>query len=430
MSTMHLLAGWARVCRVGARPSVMAGVLSVVMGLGVSLGCRQVVAEPLDLILMDGAAIERVRDEIQSGQNSAAIEALEVLKKKANASLKEPMTSVVNKPQAPASGDMHDYVSLSPYWWPNPDTENGLPYIRKDGRVNPEREKYDMPALDTMSRAVWRLGFAYYFTGDERYAENAAERLRVWFLDEKTRMNPRLKFSQFIPGVHDGGHYGIIETLRLRWVPDAITMLASSDALSDDEVTALRQWFGDYKDWLLTSDMGQQELAGPNNHGSWCAQQIVLYARVVNDSDTVRRICETIPARIAAQFEPDGSQPIEIARTRGLDYSEFNVRALMDLAYMAQTVGIDLWHYETADGRSIQRGLDFILPSMTGEKPWPYKQIKTPKHEMFVQGLRRAAIGFNAPVYNDAIKHIPTSDESQIWLDLILVLPQDFPASE
>ena len=46
--------------------------------------------------------------------------------------------TVMDKTQVPASGDKHDYLSLAPYWWPNPQTSDGLPYIRIDGEVNPE----------------------------------------------------------------------------------------------------------------------------------------------------------------------------------------------------------------------------------------------------------------------------------------------------
>jgi hypothetical protein len=29
-------------------------------------------------------------------------------------------------------------MSLAPYWWPDPKSPNGLPYIRRDGERNPE----------------------------------------------------------------------------------------------------------------------------------------------------------------------------------------------------------------------------------------------------------------------------------------------------
>ena len=46
-------------------------------------------------------------------------------------------------------GDKHDYLSFGSYWWPDPDKPDGLPYIRRDGGVNPESQSgsSDRPAL-------------------------------------------------------------------------------------------------------------------------------------------------------------------------------------------------------------------------------------------------------------------------------------------
>ena len=45
--------------------------------------------------------------------------------------------------QLPPSGDKHDYMSVGPYWWPDPSKPDGLPYIRRDGEVNPEYHSAD-----------------------------------------------------------------------------------------------------------------------------------------------------------------------------------------------------------------------------------------------------------------------------------------------
>ena len=36
------------------------------------------------------------------------------------------------------SNNVHDYVSQAPYWWADSSKEDGKPYIRKDGKRNPE----------------------------------------------------------------------------------------------------------------------------------------------------------------------------------------------------------------------------------------------------------------------------------------------------
>src|SRR3954451_3823856 len=119
--------------------------------------------------------------ELLGGRDPAVTKMVKDLAKDADKALASPMYSVVNKPYSPPSGDKHDYMSLSPYWWPDPTKPDGKPYIRKDGQVNPEREKTDQPTLDRMTEAVQNLSLAYSSTGDELYAKKSPELIRVWF---------------------------------------------------------------------------------------------------------------------------------------------------------------------------------------------------------------------------------------------------------
>src|SRR3972149_9360806 len=88
--------------------------------------------------------------------------------------------SVMDKDEIPPSGDKHDFLSYGAYWWPNPDTNDGLPWICRDGYVNPDNE-IDNEALGELYQSMRYLPLAYYFTGDESYAEHAAYLLRVFF---------------------------------------------------------------------------------------------------------------------------------------------------------------------------------------------------------------------------------------------------------
>lgn len=357
--------------------------------------------------------------------------ALEALIGFAEQAIHEPMRSVTEKPNVPDGGTINDYVSLSPYWWPNPETDDGLPYVRRDGEINPERDQYDMPALDTFGKTVRWLGFAYYFTGDQRYADAAVKRIDHFLLNPQTRMTPRMQFGQFIPGVNNGRKYGIIETLRLRWVPDAISLLEGADAMTPQIMADTKQWFGDYARWLNSSEFGIAERDGPNNHGTWATAQIAYYAAFAGDTKTVREMAALIPARIDQQIEPDGSQPEELQRTKALDYTEFNLRGLTEIAVLAQDVGIDLWGFEAEDGGSIRQGFAFALPYFAGEKDWPYQQITPPqkKHDTYAQSLRRCAIAYDDPRFEVAIDQLDgLTTEGRIYLDLIIPLPDDFPA--
>jgi len=395
--------------------------LLVVPGLTACAGGSKLPA----VYLTDPGRLAAVRERVMAG-DPALEEAMRDLKELAEEAITLPMLSISDKPTVPPSGDKNDYVSLSPYWWPNPDTSDGLPYVRRDGEINPERDLYDVNKLGTFGQAVRWLGFAYYFTGDERYAEAAVKRINHFLIDPETRMTPRMRYGQFVPGVSDGRKYGVIETLRLRWVPDAIGMLEESDAMTDEVMAGAKKWFGDYATWLNTSEFGVAERDGPNNHGTWCTAQIAYYSAFAGDLETVREMVELVPDRIAYQIEPDGKQLEEIARTRGMDYTEFNLRGLTELAVLGQLVDADLWSYVTDDGRSIRRGYDFALPYLAGEQEWPYKQISPSekKHDMYVQSLRRSSIAYGDPRFEEVIGKLDgLTGKGRIFRDLMISLP-------
>jgi hypothetical protein len=170
----------------------------------------------------------------------------------------EPVT-VMSKALVPPSGDKHDYMSMGPYWWPNPDTADGLPYIRKDGEVNPEGESLDRRKLGRMMSAVASLALGWHLFDDKRAAEHGACLLRTWFTDPETKMNPHLEFGQSIPGICDGRGIGIIDTAGYTSLIEAIGLLDHSGAITDMDRSDLLMWMKAYRDWLVTSDTGRDE---------------------------------------------------------------------------------------------------------------------------------------------------------------------------
>src|SRR5262245_24519003 len=64
-------------------------------------------------------------------------DAYDDLLRDANVALTAGPFSVMQKKRMPPSGDKHDYMSLAPYWWPDSTKPGGVPFIRRDGDVNP-----------------------------------------------------------------------------------------------------------------------------------------------------------------------------------------------------------------------------------------------------------------------------------------------------
>ena len=229
--------------------------------------------------------LEQAKARLVSG-DAVLQPALARLVADADAALQAGPFSVVNKTRLPVSGDVHDYFSYGPYWWPDPDKVDGLPYIRRDGEVNPESRdaNSDRPALAAMTEAVVALVLAFFFTDKPVYAERVALLLRTWFLDPVTRMNPHLDYAQAIPGRVDGRGIGIIDTTRWIALVDAMGLLAASSAWTEADKAGMQTWFSEFVDWLLNSKNGQDEAQQHNNHGSWYDAQVAAYAFFLVDA--------------------------------------------------------------------------------------------------------------------------------------------------
>ncbi len=374
---------------------------------------RSVTHEGPRVFLLDAKQIEVTRQRVHEGDKSLR-PALDKLEREAQEAQRVGPFSVVSKSVTPPSGDKHDYMSQAPYFWPDPKTKEGLPYIRRDGERNPEINKLpDHQSLDRMISAVKTLSLAYYFKGDEAYAIKAEQLVRSWFLDPATRMNPNLQYAQAIPGVNTGRGIGLIETRGLTEVVDAIGLLAGSKAWRDADQRGMEEWFDRFLHWMLESHHGRDEAAAKNNHGTYYDLQTASFALFLGNRELALRILQAVPQkRIAAQIEPDGRQPLELVRTKAWGYSVGNLQGLMSVATLGERLGVDLWNYRTADGRSIRKALDYLAPFALGERKWPYQQLGEWPPQILFPLLRQAAGKYRDQSYQSLMMKIPKVDAS------------------
>jgi alginate lyase len=353
------------------------------------------------LLLLDRAVLADVQNRIRAGDERLKA-ALAALEDDARKGLEFGPVSVMDKTITPPSGNKHDYMSQAPYWWPDPSKPNGRPYIRKDGERNPEINKLpDHDNLGRLASTVATLGLAYQLTYREEYANHAARLLRVWFLDPATRMTPHLQYGQGIPGINDGRGIGIIETRGLPEMLDGALMVSDSQAWTDADNVALQQWMRAYVTWLVESPYGKDEAKNGNNHETWYDVQVAALAMYSGESKLFRRTLMGARSRISRQIRPDGRQPRELERTRSWDYSIFNLRAFFDLATLSEHANLDLWNYRTADGRSLRKALDYLVPFASGERKWTDAQITAFRASELYPLLRRGSVAWKEPKYRE-----------------------------
>jgi hypothetical protein len=181
----------------------------------------------------------------------------------------------------------------------------------------------------------------------------------------------------------------------------------------------MTSWWAASLDWMQTSDIGRDETDSENNDGTFYDVQVASYALFLDRPAVARHVLEAAKEkRIARQIEPDGSQPLELERTKAFSYSVGNLAGLMSLARLGEHVGVDLWRFETADGRSIRRALDFLTPYGLGEKKWPHQQINGFDAAIYYPLLRVAAIKYSDAPYRALVAKIPplaAADPAILW---------------
>jgi hypothetical protein len=387
-------------------------VIVTLVGLtAVHAAVQQGQVEAPRVFILDGVALRAAKQRIRAGDKNS-VEALRKLEAEAQKALTAGPFSVTTKEAAPPSGDRHDYRSQAPYFWRDPKSPTGLPYIRRDGERNPEINKYpDHQSMDRMVSSVETLSLAYYFKEDEACAARAVMLLRAWFLDPATRMNPNLQYAQAIPGINTGRGIGLIETRGLTRVVDAIGLLAGSKAWAETDQKGLQEWFGRFLDWMLQSVNGRDESAAKNNHGTYYDVQVVSYALFLGKRDLASSIVQAAKEkRIAVQIEPDGRQPLELARTRAWSYSVGNLDGLTLLARLSENVGVDLWSYQTKDGRGIRRAIEYLVPFAMGRK-WPYQQLGEWQPQALFPVMRRAGTRYTDAGFQSLIAKLPPLDQ-------------------
>ena len=360
-------------------------------------------AQKQNVFIVKPERLEELKNRIKTG-DPASRELLNKLLKDANKQLTEQTPAITDKVQVPPSGSKHDYISMAPYFWPDPSKPAGTPYIRKDGERNPEMLKItDHKAVDNMQKAVVLLSLAYYFTNDEIYAKKAAAFLKVFFLDEATKMNPNMNYAQYVKGVNDGRGTGILDSRSFADVVSIVGLLDSSKSWSKLDSDGLKNWFNQYFDWLKNSKNGHDERNAKNNHGIWFDTQILAIGLYVGQTDFVKEYLKSTIKRIPVQFESDGRQPLELERTAALSYSTFSLMAWLTAANLADNVSVDIWNYQTTDGKSIRKAIDWLLPFALGDQPWTFQQIHEYKKGDFYILLLQAAKHYKDPVYRDAL---------------------------
>ncbi len=322
---------------------------------------------------------------------------------------------VTNKKRLAPSKDPRDYISLSRYWWPDPDVKGGIPYIRHDGKSNPELEEFDYRKITLLESVSTTLGLLYYLTSDEKYAKRLSEILKEFFLDPVTGMNPNMIYAQHVLGMESLRGTGILDARSIVYTLNGATLIENSIHWSDKDKEALQEWVKVFLYWIQNSTHGQLEMRAANNHGLWYDVIRMGLCYYLGDYNNVNQIVnKSLFDRLDKQQDIDGSFPHELKRTLGLSYTTFVLDAFFEAATIASKTGTDIWNYTTTDGKSLIKAIEFACPFFLNPDLWPFEQISPYEIERGAMALYIAGNKYNREDYAKASAKIGYTPKASV----------------
>ena len=308
----------------------------------------------------------------------ASPESLDALRKNADEILTQPILRVTDKKLKALSGNNHDYMSMGLYWWPNPDTQDGLPYVRRDGYSNPDANDGINPSKTYARVRTLALAAFYFPEKSKEYAEYANRQLYDWFINPETYMSPHARYAQGIPGICEGRCTGLIDFSYSYALFNGIGILESLELADEKIVSGVKAWFVSFTDWMLTHKNGIEECNDTDNHGSWYDAQIITAAVFCGRESLAKNICLTAyDRRLRFLVESDGSQPAELRRTQAINYSLYNLKAMMVIAAVAERLGFkQYWSVdEQRGGVILKQAVDYLYPYVSGEQEFTFEEF-------------------------------------------------------
>ena len=358
-------------------------------------------------------------------------------------------------PRSP--GTPHDYYSEALDETSEPTAHDTAP------STSPAPFTAHRDALFTLGQIVPALAAAHLLTGDARFAEHAVLHLRAWFADAATSMSPSLDYGAVLikttpapaatvtdsgagaaafgtaaanaPAPTIGRPEGIVETLPLAEVAQAIPFLANSPALSAADTHAIHVWFAVYLHWLTDPQDSGPRLAAQardrkDHHASSWLLQAAAYSRLTaapgapsseNSMATeLRHRFRTVTLR--AQILANGSFPHELTTPNPYRNSLFNLDMLAAVCELLTTRFDSVWDYELQDGPGMRSVIAFHFPFIESRNKWPYLADLVHFKELPCRrpSLLFAARAYSRPEYAALWKALPPDPAD---LDVLRTIP-------
>ncbi|CAE6419164.1 unnamed protein product [Rhizoctonia solani] len=278
--------------------------------------------------------------------------------------------SCAQSPTTSMSPQASEYypIQLIPGWLTFVKAWTACPYKPRDGKVNPDTREIKNPAyVIQMSQSVLWNAIAAVASGSKLHEKSAVGFINAFFLDNKSRMNPKVEFGQVVrgpPGTQAGSYMGVLDMRSLVKVVNAVLVLreTQSSYWTQDLDVKMKTWATQYIQWVEASSVGRKAARAANNHGSFYPNQIAALKILSEDMAGARLVLQSyFDNQFQDQIVASGEQPLEAVRTRPFHYRCFNLEAIITNAKLGDYIGINYWSVRTKYGATIQTAVDYVI---------------------------------------------------------------------
>ena len=346
--------------------------------------------------------------------------------------LSKNFVSVIDKiptTEIPGYKSINDYLSYAPYWWPNPDTANGLPFVWKDGLWRKEcilfgEESYtnDRSSLQLLFDRLTKLSLSYKSSKDPKVLEYICSQIFHWFIDEDSKMNPNLEFAQTKRGIIGSNSKGIIDFKDIYYFLGAIKLIEKD---IKEKYTSIYEkftyWLVEYKLWLINSDTARKASSSTNNHGTCFFLQRGAIEEFLKNKNELFDTYILTNLLILNSIDKEGKQPEELARTLTKHYCTFNLQQFLNLNYIfINSIKQSFFDNQDEDNRLIL-AIKWLYKERSN---WRYEQIKEfneDRIDVLLHIAKDQSTLINELIPNDSIKPIeslPDNFENEAGIPL------------
>jgi hypothetical protein len=259
-------------------------------------------------------------------------------------------------------------------------------------------------ALRDTSNNVACLSAAYILTHDEQYARRAGEHLRAWFVTENTRMLPAGDLAGREYGSEAGTPNGMTDFAPLAELIRSTSFLVDSQALEEDELDTMNQWFLDFASWLDTNRTAKLARdAKDHRASSWLVIRSAIARATRKDQDIEDCRKRFRAPTLRNQINEVGVFPQEVATPNPYRNTLLNFDLLAGACQLLASPFDLLWDYDLQDGPGMRIVAAHLYPVILRPEKWGY--MADADHFTELPGPRPALLfagrAYNRPEYVD-----------------------------